>query len=850
MSETPVYPGDELTPTVSLVGSSVRCADDTSEATPPPNTKSKSKSKSKKKKKSKASVTTSLDDLISEGALLASEEDFAEFLDDSGNVKSEIVASVKGGPKELTKNPSKDEISKDEISKEEISKEEISKGEIASNGATAGIVPGTPDSVSATPEPPSPVRGTVSEPSHGDSAAASYDQDHYTPSLMILEAEGALLSSSDLLPSHSVDDLSQHSAEPTVVPARVQFTEETPEVVSHVDSLFTVPAGARDGSASPFIHARSSSRVKESLNLNPHKPLNMSKPHLARGDSYQNTHDRSPSPSCEPEVQELVGEELVEEEDEADRTGRTGRTVTSGVDRPKYTRSASSQAYLRSISRSRSRQPSVGSRVAHHEETNEVLTEEGALIGGNLDMRPDLQELADKAYGEEKHSNLHEHSKVIAEAEEDEEPADGDVTLTQETAKESSGELAALPLVETPEVPNGGETGIEPNETEEITKEIDEPLVGVSKPIQAKDLKAGEPGLAKTEAESKQDAGEEITPAVEKSVQDIAKVDPVTTAEATDNEPVSGFQTVSNGMNSAIDESPSVEAPSDGPGEETSFIEAVSNESASNEPTAKEPVINTEDELISDTRPVTEVEPASHLLKDAALVSEPVSKEEATSDNVHADATLTKEALPSSEPIAVSIEATKIEEENDVPGTDVPAESEANEATAPAAQSKGSSVDFTDDDFAGISESDLEKEFGGRDLDTLVTKSNPSAKVTTITDDDFSGITAAEIEKEFGAKKPEATPVFVFSSFAGGFQVASRTRRLESILQANEIKFVTRDLGTDDEAKKIWRRYSNGKTLPGVVKNVDDFIGNWQDLEDANEHWEVRDLVYSQGAYK
>ncbi|GAV30548.1 hypothetical protein PMKS-004062 [Pichia membranifaciens] len=90
----------------------------------------------------------------------------------------------------------------------------------------------------------------------------------------------------------------------------------------------------------------------------------------------------------------------------------------------------------------------------------------------------------------------------------------------------------------------------------------------------------------------------------------------------------------------------------------------------------------------------------------------------------------------------------------------------------------------------------------------------------------------------------EDEPVYLYTSFAGGFQVTTRTNRLVTILTANRIKFEYRDLGTDEEAKKVWRRYSAAKTLPGIVRGKDDFIGNWQDIEEANEDYRVRSMIY------
>ncbi|KAI0465466.1 hypothetical protein LJB42_000702 [Komagataella kurtzmanii] len=90
----------------------------------------------------------------------------------------------------------------------------------------------------------------------------------------------------------------------------------------------------------------------------------------------------------------------------------------------------------------------------------------------------------------------------------------------------------------------------------------------------------------------------------------------------------------------------------------------------------------------------------------------------------------------------------------------------------------------------------------------------------------------------------ENEPVYLFTSLAGGFQVASRTNRLQTILAANQVAFQMKDLGTDEEARKVWKRYSSGKSLPGIVRGKDDFIGNWEDIEDANENYEVRSLIY------
>ncbi|UCS22486.1 uncharacterized protein HLK63_K10395 [Nakaseomyces glabratus] len=95
-------------------------------------------------------------------------------------------------------------------------------------------------------------------------------------------------------------------------------------------------------------------------------------------------------------------------------------------------------------------------------------------------------------------------------------------------------------------------------------------------------------------------------------------------------------------------------------------------------------------------------------------------------------------------------------------------------------------------------------------------------------------------------KANEELPVYIYTSLAGGgFHMIPRTNRLSTILTANRIKFEYRDLGTDDEARKVWKTYGRGRTLPGVVRGRDDIIGNWEEIEEVNENYGLRDLIYN-----
>lgn len=95
------------------------------------------------------------------------------------------------------------------------------------------------------------------------------------------------------------------------------------------------------------------------------------------------------------------------------------------------------------------------------------------------------------------------------------------------------------------------------------------------------------------------------------------------------------------------------------------------------------------------------------------------------------------------------------------------------------------------------------------------------------------------------AKMNEDEPVYLFTSLAGGgFHMIPRTNRLATILQANRIEFTYRDLGTDDEARKVWKTYGHGRMLPAVVRGRDTIVGNWEEMEEFNEDYLVRQAIY------
>lgn len=88
-------------------------------------------------------------------------------------------------------------------------------------------------------------------------------------------------------------------------------------------------------------------------------------------------------------------------------------------------------------------------------------------------------------------------------------------------------------------------------------------------------------------------------------------------------------------------------------------------------------------------------------------------------------------------------------------------------------------------------------------------------------------------------------PVYIYTSLAGGgFHMIPRTNRLATILQANRIEFTYRDLGTDADARKVWKTFSHGRTLPAVVRGRDTIVGNWEEMDQFNEEYYVRQAIY------
>lgn len=87
-------------------------------------------------------------------------------------------------------------------------------------------------------------------------------------------------------------------------------------------------------------------------------------------------------------------------------------------------------------------------------------------------------------------------------------------------------------------------------------------------------------------------------------------------------------------------------------------------------------------------------------------------------------------------------------------------------------------------------------------------------------------------------------PVYIYTSLAAGsLEMIPRTNRLGTILTAYKIPHTYKDLGTDLEARKIWKTYGRGKQLPAVVRSSD-IIGDWKEMDQYAEDYEIRKRIY------
>lgn len=771
----------------SLVGSSLRSADDS----PHNNYIHPEKYKTRPKNKNAHSllnsqIGASLDDLISEGALLGSEEDFEKFLDDGGHVKDDARYLETDG--ENAEKEKKEKIVKERSSplKNEVNDSELTSkldGELAKNVDDQSLLSHDSKSVDA--------KASASESSIavGDSESKK-DGLYSTPNLSEYQLEHLIKDHNEMLSyvkSHNLDKLPGYRAEPKnaqlLRDSRVPLA--LPTTASFGDAV-AIHTGPSEGLHTPYFQhdGRSRSRSQNRSRIAERSRSRSSvKPHLARGDSYKNIHEDEPSKYELPSDWEATEEEENTDGDRRSRQSKptlgdsiaaaeaareqqkfhqdarassaaslltTGDYTNFNVDIPEPTyfngRSASSTNYLRSISRSRSRQPE-SKRHSQLTEKNdadpEELISEGALVTddpyssiNHLDtmMEEVLGKKDDKK--EEKGAEAPTPNKAIPET---------DVSKADATKKSNDSEREKGSVTDAKEeLPGKANEKEETEAREETTKDEKE---------DAKD-ETKEPAVIETsKVETEGDtAHEKLAPSEDNEELAVPTEDQLKKANDVISEDVDqdekDIKVEVPDVKEKEEENPTEEIKKKGESQEaepekktliTDYTEPINQDSV---PEDKEPAAAKNDDVVGET-----------------MVTKPEEKKDETSKQVK-DKQVEKGVQVSKEP------------------------------------------------------------------------------VKEVKDDDDFDVSPEELRKHL-----ESQPVYIFTSFAGGMQIMHRTNRLATILKGNGIEFTQRDLGTDEEAKKIWRRYSAGKTLPGVVRG-DDFIGNWEDIDEANEEYQVRVLVY------
>lgn len=892
----------------SLVGSSLRSADDSSHQNyiHPEKYKGK-KSTPGKHSFSNSTIGASLDDLISEGALLGSEEDFDRFLDDKGNVKNDA--------KYLSKSSNSGPSSRTALSTKGTSPLALSVQQQDDTPGSAVLSPVDSEDVLAFSD------NHVS----GDSAGHSlYATDNYSaPNLSEYQLEHQISDHSELMDLVKSYDLSRlpSSNDRELAKSNINYaaSERIPKSVkvaaAKKNPLFAVELDGARIASSDSLHTpyfprdeRSPSRSRgaclpaaDSRSRSTSRSRSVNKPHLARGDSYKNTHEDAPAKYELPaglaieedaygndrrsrQSRPTMGDSIAAAEAQevrdyhSENITRDPSLVTTGD----YTnfdcdtssekmdqlnlysvRSKSSTNYLRSISRSRSRQPKSShpkdlSTMNEKNDANpEELAREGALVSDDpYGQFTGMDAMVDKVLknpGEVESKTSKKSVNDVSAEEKDTETkeqliAEEAPTITAKDIKVDDGvvEETSKSSEYVEEVEAETKEGIEDTQdvvdvpAEVKVREAHEQLVAEEAPlVTAKDIKMnevkksefgdakGEELINKADVASKHYESKILDSLNALEAKD--KLDGPGTSEAA--EPTEGTETtetkaddlkltepeidsndtkkvVSKDEQSAITNDDAEKVPD-------SVVQEVRETKAETEVLSEEPKVDDEDAV--DVTPATSAKPES-------VTAEDLTK--ATDENEEEDSPLNvKSALKT----VLADDANQETGDKKTEDNEVPSEDETASKSKVEAEAK--------EPVEVIATSAKTPDQTGAETKAKEPEAPDIADAAPVEDEDFD-VSPEELRKHL-----QSLPIYLFTSLAGGMQIIQKTNRLATILQGNGIKFEYRDLGTDEEAKKLWRRYAQGKTLPGVFRG-DDFIGNWQYIDEVNEDYRLHEVLY------
>ncbi|EGW30323.1 uncharacterized protein SPAPADRAFT_52418 [Spathaspora passalidarum NRRL Y-27907] len=794
----------------SLVGSSLRSADDSIHNNYIHPEKYHSTAKSSSSSKFSQSISASLDDLINEGALLASEEDFDNYLDTDGSVKPDIKFEPIEEKADEENSDDKDETEK--VKQPET--KETDDVEESNESNTASGIPSSPVQVSEA------VTGAEQEPTSTTGNSLYENENYSTPNLSEYQLENEIKDHSQLLESvksydhnklpRSEASTREHSA--GFSPAAKKSITTPQAVPQRTEGLVAV---SREGIHSPFFYTdrpRSRSRSanppgSRSGNRSSSRSSSSLKPHLARGDSYKNTNVDEPSKYELPpdlalqkekeegdsesvSVQSYEGE--VEEEEEEDRRTRYSRpTMGESI---AAAEAAAAALKAESSTFKANAPPATQFGMGNYDEKpitrDPSLVTTGDYTNFEVDSPRNALPPTSNLYGARSASSTNylrsiSRSRSRARTTEiahgpslDDKNDANPHQLQQEGALISDDPYASIDELDTmvEEVLHGKPAN---EEEEESKKEILDKVGGIG----LDDDK--EPPSVVIDEPAKEENDKEKVKAEKEEEQQVTK------EEKTDEEPKAKEEVIEP-------ESKEVEE----------VIEPESKEA--------EKVIEPESKEAEKV-----IEPESkEVEEEAVLVEKPTDSEK---EKEHENVAVEEET----ESKTKEVEVAPVAKEDDI--TPVGNKTEEPFPVEKEVKSESKELEVTPVEKEAESEPKEEPE-----VETTAPKESP------VVDDDLDDL---DISPEELRKHLESLPIYLFTSLAGGMQIMPRTNRLVTILNANGIKFEYRDLGTDEEAKKIWKRQAGGKTLPGIVRG-DDFIGNWHDIDEANEEYKLHELLY------
>lgn len=823
------------------------------------------KTKPGKKSILNSSISASLDDLISEGALLGSDEDFDRFLDDKGNVLSDAKFSKEKADEKTNEKP----LTKPAEAYKPLHgsglKKNATKLVVEEDAAVLSPVDST---ASVTTKPLNDLEN-YSTPNLSEYQIGHQISDHSQLLDSVKSYDLSKLPTSDDTESRSKTNDVYPAVASSAPPVRPSNMRTNSGIATN--KLFDAGQNAQvletDSLHTPYFQSderpssRSRSRVafrdqSRERSRSRSRSTSVVAPHLARGDSYKNTHEETPS------KYELPAGMKVEEDDEEpeDRRSRQSKPtlgdsiaaaeakkldlpevesvtrdpslVTSGD----YTnfnadghdhvfkgsnlyslRSESSTNYLRSISRSRSRKPvhDIGSLTLNEkvDSNTKELEREGALVSDdpfsqveNLDnmMQTVLKGSTEKAAPKSKN--------LVNDVSAEEKSTEAKKQLKTETVPtvtadsiDSTKVDASIKKQPAKDVPDSKKDANSKN-----AGEIKPPVSAPTDKTVPEKLE-----ISSKEEDSQPKAVVNDVSAEEKKLEteDQLKADcaPLVSADDIDVTLVK----------SKVAEGPTSKAEKDEK-DEKKTVKSVSTEKK--ETKADEPKKDGSPDVSASDKHVTKAEtggkkietPVEGKSKEAGAKKPDVTAEEKTlSEKVIEGIAGVKENVKES-----------MESKLDTPTTNAIKEN----VKGLFGGSSDEKIESTEKPVGA--ESSVTKSISGTAPKELKLASKPVEK-----EEEFE-VSTADLRKHL-----ESLPVYIYTSLAGGMQIITRTNRLVTILQANGIKFEHRDLGTDEEAKKLWRRYAQGKTLPGVVRG-DDFIGNWEDIEEVNEDYRLKEVLH------